>query len=257
MPGERTADRRFRGPPPAALLTDVWFTLVYYPTADRERIESARRRTWLRALTRAGISRVRAREVVWRVEQEVRAFERIGRTPSLATRIRTLAKAEGVSLPSGRMVAAFDRLVEDDPPRVAPGARTALRALRSQGFRLGVVSNVTLESGGGARRLLDLLRLRPLFDTVVLSTDRGYAKPDPRLFLRALRRLGVEPSRAWYVGDLPTDVEGATAAGMHPIRFVGLERYAPTVPTRWPTPAPVLRRWSDLPEWLRGQRGAP
>jgi FMN phosphatase YigB (HAD superfamily) len=239
--------------PRFALLTDVWYTLLYYPVAVRKRIEAARRRTWLRALAEAGLSRSRSREVVARLGREIRASEHRGRTPALATRVRRLARQEGISLAAQRLVAALDRLVAENPPRVAPGARTALRILRSHGVRIGIVSNVTLESGAGARRLLERLRLTALVDVVVLSTDDGIAKPDPRLFLRCLRRLKVDPSRAWYLGDLPTDVRGAVAAGVRPIRFVGLERFAPSVRATWPIRAPVVRRWRELPAWLFGQ----
>jgi len=242
--------------PPSALLTDVWYTLLYYPVAVRKRIQAARRRTWLQALTEAGLSPSRSREVVARLNREIRTSEHRGRTPALATRIRRLAKEEGISLTPHRLVAALDRLVAEDPPRVASGARTALRILRSHGVRIGIVSNVTLESGAGARQLLERLGLPPLVDAIVLSTDDGTAKPDPRLFLRCLRRLRVDPSRAWYLGDLPTDVEGAIAAGVRPVRFVGLVRFAPVVRAPWPIRTPVVRQWRELPAWLLRQRSS-
>jgi putative hydrolase of the HAD superfamily len=40
-------------------------------------------------------------------------------------------------------------------------------------------------------------------------------KPDPRIFRRALERLGAEPSEALHVGDSPEhDLAGARAVGI-------------------------------------------
>jgi HAD superfamily hydrolase (TIGR01509 family) len=148
----------------------------------------------------------------------------------------------------------FDRIVHERPPRVAPGARAALRDVRELGCRVGIVSNVVFETAAGARRVLDRLHLSTLCDAIVLSADDGVAKPDPRPFLRCLRQLGVAPSAAWYVGDMPTDVTGARAAGLRPIHFVGLRRFGPGS-SSWVSQAPsasVLRDWSDLPGLLFG-----
>lgn len=53
-------------------------------------------------------------------------------------------------------------------------------------------------------------------EVLVDSEVVGVAKPDPGVFDQALRPTGVDPSRAWYVGDTLTfDVVGAAAAGLH------------------------------------------
>ena len=57
---------------------------------------------------------------------------------------------------------------------------------------------------------------------VVLLTDElgpGYAKPSPVGFLVAARLLGIDPSRAVYIGnDTRKDFSGARAAGLRTIR---------------------------------------
>jgi phosphoglycolate phosphatase-like HAD superfamily hydrolase len=45
----------------------------------------------------------------------------------------------------------------------------------------------------------------------------AHAKPEPDLLLLAASELGVEPARAWYVGDSTWDMRAAVAAGMRPI----------------------------------------
>ena len=55
-----------------------------------------------------------------------------------------------------------------------------------------------------------------LVDGVVTSAEVGAAKPDPRVFERALAVAGVEPGDALHVGDkVDNDVEGA-ARGRRP-----------------------------------------
>jgi putative hydrolase of the HAD superfamily len=95
--------------------------------------------------------------------------------------------------------------------RVPDHVRPALARARASGHGLAVVSN----SEGGLHRLLDELALGSFFDVVVDSAREGVCKPDPEIFLRACRRLGVAPESALYAGDLPEiDVAGARAAGL-------------------------------------------
>jgi putative hydrolase of the HAD superfamily len=92
-----------------------------------------------------------------------------------------------------------------------PGCRAALSELRARGLATGVVSNFD-------RRLPELLaglKLAPLLDTVVLPSDAGAEKPDPRIFRLALERLGTPASASVFVGDsAERDIAGARAAGM-------------------------------------------
>lgn len=86
-----------------------------------------------------------------------------------------------------------------------------LDTLERWGVRVAVISNWDYS----LHRVLRGFGLEDRFDTVVASLEEGVEKPDPRLFLLALERLGVHPSAALHVGDNPEDdVEGARAAGM-------------------------------------------
>jgi putative hydrolase of the HAD superfamily len=94
----------------------------------------------------------------------------------------------------------------------------ALRQLRTDGHALVVVSNWDCA-------LPDWLRevgVLELVDAVVTSAEVGAAKPDARVFRRALELTGAGAAEAVHVGDSPdNDVEGARAAG---IRAVLLRR---------------------------------
>lgn len=94
---------------------------------------------------------------------------------------------------------------------VDPGTAPALGRLKAAGLKLGVVSN----SDGRVEQALRDVGLAEYFEVVVDSKLVGFEKPDPRIFLPALKALQVTPEEALYVGDLyEVDVIGARRAGM-------------------------------------------
>lgn len=98
--------------------------------------------------------------------------------------------------------------------RPAAGALDALARLHAAGFRMAVVSNAE----GQVEADLVGAGFGPYLETVVDSHLVGVAKPDPRIFRIAMDRLGVDPARCLYVGDVPAfDVVGAQAAGIPPV----------------------------------------
>ncbi|XP_012385109.2 haloacid dehalogenase-like hydrolase domain-containing protein 3 [Dasypus novemcinctus] len=96
--------------------------------------------------------------------------------------------------------------------QVLEGAKATLRRCRKRGLRLAVISNFD-------KRLEDILvglGLREHFDFVLTSEAAGWPKPDPRIFLEALRLAHLEPAVAAHVGDsYCCDYQGARAVGMH------------------------------------------
>jgi histidinol-phosphate phosphatase family protein len=132
----------------------------------------------------------------------------------------------------------FDRdgtLVEDvpyngDPDRVVPvaGARATLDRLRAGGVALAVVSNqsgvgrglLTLEQVEAVNHRIEEL-LGPLGPWFVCPHAPGEGctcrKPRPGLILDAAAALGLEASACVVVGDQPSDVAAARAAGAQPI----------------------------------------
>lgn len=97
-----------------------------------------------------------------------------------------------------------------------PGARAAMRELRAEGFRLGVVTN---KPQAAAERILDHFALLPFLGAVIGVNPGMTPKPSPEMLLRALFQLGVEPGDAVMVGDSGIDIEAAHNAGL-PLVFV-------------------------------------
>jgi putative hydrolase of the HAD superfamily len=136
----------------------------------------------------------------------------------------TFARA-GVGLPRAAFErafsAAFDHFARGSAWRVFDDVRPTLAELRRRGVRAAVVSNFDSR----LRAVLAAHGLAEAFDALVLSTECGFAKPDPRIFAHALRACGASASTTLHVGDSrPVDVEGARRAG---IRAVCIDRSRP------------------------------
>jgi pyrophosphatase PpaX len=92
------------------------------------------------------------------------------------------------------------------------GIEDALRSLRAEGRRLGIV---TAKRHATVRLAFDVIPgLEDHFDVVVGADDTERHKPHPDPILAALDRLGARAGEAAYVGDSPFDVAAAKAAGV-------------------------------------------
>ncbi|GAB4244480.1 MAG: HAD family hydrolase [Acidobacteriota bacterium] len=96
-------------------------------------------------------------------------------------------------------------------------------------YRIGIVTD--------AQRLyccpeLRSLRIEDFFDAIVISSDYGFRKPDPRLFHIALAALDARPEETAYIGNkYETDLLGAKAAGL---RLAGLIHQTPEERKNYP-----------------------
>lgn len=86
-----------------------------------------------------------------------------------------------------------------------------LRQVQSR-FRTALITNGASDT---QRPAVQAAGIGPYFETIIVSSEVGAAKPDPTIFRIALDELGVAAEDAWHVGDsLSADVAGARAAGM-------------------------------------------
>jgi len=96
---------------------------------------------------------------------------------------------------------------------VYPNVKETLEKLKKN-YKLGIVSNAQEAFTIPELRMFDLVKY---FDEIVISSNFGFKKPDPRLFKIALDALNVRASRAVYVGNDAVDVGGAHSVGMKAI----------------------------------------
>ncbi len=144
-----------------------------------------------------------------------------------------------------RVEEAAARWAETAEDWVPPEVPQTLERLRQAGLRLGLVTNRgrPLEPG-----YLHRLGLADFFDTVVVAADAGIYKPDPRLFLQALKALDVAPDQALHVGDnYYADIQGAQAAGLRAVLYDPHDLFADLA-------VPRIRRLPELvPLLFNGQ----
>ena len=110
---------------------------------------------------------------------------------------------------------AYEHFAEPGVWQLYPEVRAALEQLQSQ-FQLAIVSNFD----GRLRFILQHLGISKFFAHIFISSEIGADKPDPEIFLRALKLLDLKPSEVLHVGDDPErDWEAASAAGLTTFRL--------------------------------------
>ena len=91
--------------------------------------------------------------------------------------------------------------------------RALLEDLQDRGVPCGIVTN------GGSIMQMNKIResgLEGLVQSIVISEEVSVAKPDRRIFERALADIGANPLTTMFVGDNPdADILGAKEVGMH------------------------------------------
>jgi 2-haloacid dehalogenase len=111
--------------------------------------------------------------------------------------------------------AFFDRWEECCAPAIDETVALA-RALRRAGHRTLALTNFSAETWPRALPLYPFLHE---FEGVVVSGHEGLMKPQPAIYRLLCERYGVDPQRAVFIDDSPSNVEGARAIGMAGLHF--------------------------------------
>jgi epoxide hydrolase-like predicted phosphatase len=127
------------------------------------------------------------------------------------TEVGELGRAQGVEIDLTPLQSLLGDLAVHD--RVID----RIRALRAEGYRVGLVTNNVREGSAAWRAKIPV---DELFEVVVDSCEVGVRKPNPAIFHLALDQLGVtDPSTAVFIDDTPGNVDGARRAGLHALLF--------------------------------------
>lgn len=101
-----------------------------------------------------------------------------------------------------------------------PGVESTLTYLKRK-YRLYIITNGFEEV---QHKKLHINNLRPFFEDVITSEEAGCKKPDPAIFLYAIKRTGALLTESLMIGDdLTVDIQGAREAGMDQV-FVNYNR---------------------------------
>jgi putative hydrolase of the HAD superfamily len=94
-----------------------------------------------------------------------------------------------------------------------PGAREALAGLKQRGFAVGVVTD-TMHSIDHKMRWLEQVGVAEFVDVVACSTALGAHKPEPVMYLNAVKQAGLALGESAFVGHRTEEIEGARRAGL-------------------------------------------
>jgi HAD superfamily hydrolase (TIGR01509 family) len=94
----------------------------------------------------------------------------------------------------------------------------ALSRLKKDGFKLAVCSNSVRQS---IEAMMKLSSLQPYLDLIVSNQDVSRGKPDPEMYLRAMKTLDVSPSECLILEDNEHGIQAAKASGGH-LLMIGL-----------------------------------
>lgn len=109
---------------------------------------------------------------------------------------------------------------ESNWERMDERALDLIEQLKRNGYRVGLLSNATRNSGGKLRQM----GLENKFDVFMISAEQGLQKPEPELFRRFAQELGVELNELVFIDDAESSLATAGQLGYTPILYRGYEK---------------------------------
>src|SRR5947207_7058556 len=135
------------------------------------------------------------------------------------------AMYETLSLPKDKWGVADELWLEhygEEPPVLVDHAGETIDALRTRGYRLGIVTSGT---GRRVTREIAELGLSKTFEAVICNEHIVNKKPHPEGLEKAMQSMACERNVCSYVGDAPEDVRMGKNAGLF---TVGVRSAYPT-----------------------------
>ena len=109
----------------------------------------------------------------------------------------------------------WNRLLEAAEP--SDGALDTIKALKGQGIRIGIGTDMTARV---QFLKLETLGILSYVDFLVSSEEAGAEKPEQAFFARCVEKAGCGADECLFVGDnLTKDVLGAVDAGLHGVWY--------------------------------------
>jgi HAD superfamily hydrolase (TIGR01509 family) len=122
-----------------------------------------------------------------------------------------LTDEQGRSIGDAKEASFRERASELEP---LPGLVDFVERGRKRGMRIALVTNAPEEN---VEAILPALKLRGLFDVVVLADEVEAVKPDPAPYKAALERTGVPAERALAFEDSVSGIVSSVAAGIQTV----------------------------------------
>lgn len=91
-----------------------------------------------------------------------------------------------------------------------------IQARRAEGVTIALLSN---DHADLLRPRMARLGITHLFEPLVISSDIGVMKPDPRAYHAVLDQLQRPPDEAIFIDDMRINIDAANAIGIHGIHY--------------------------------------
>lgn len=197
-----------------AIFFDVGYTLDYPASGDwmftnrfydfaAEQLKKCTHEEILRART-VGMDYLAANHLVFGVEAEIQ---------QMVSYYSLISDELGLKLTQDAILdIAKDRSCNMRNYILYPDAKKVLEAL-SKRYRLGIIS----DTWPSIENQLRTLGIRAYFSFCTYSCDLGVFKPDPKMYLDALKKSGCDASETVFIDDRPANLESAAALGITPV----------------------------------------
>jgi HAD superfamily hydrolase (TIGR01509 family) len=139
----------------------------------------------------------------------------------------------------------FEKIIERDGLPLKPGIRELLTDLSARNIPLGVATSTR---NPVASQRLEQVGLLKFFTVVVTGDQVTRGKPEPEIFLEAVRRLGIDARTSYALEDSLAGVRSAHGAGLRVIMVPDLLQPTPEIAALTHAMAKSLH---DVPQLLR------
>lgn len=95
-----------------------------------------------------------------------------------------------------------------------------IEGLRGQ-YRVAMLTNAIVPFFRQVTAKHDLERL---FDTILVSSEEGLAKPDPAFYTLLVKRMAARAEDCLFIDDNEINLDGARSVGMKTLLFQGVEK---------------------------------
>jgi beta-phosphoglucomutase family hydrolase len=139
--------------------------------------------------------------------------------------IKTFLNVYGQDLPIIQMYQEKDekleQVIEKGQVPIKVGVKKILIFLRENGYKVALVTSAKRDR---AIKQLKMANIEEIFDVIVCGDEVTNSKPDPEIFLKAARKISVNPENCIVIEDSPAGIKSAYNAEMIGIHVEDLKK---------------------------------
>lgn len=147
-----------------------------------------------------GVSRMRSLEIILEI----------------GNRVMTMEEKESYCTLKNEQYLGYIKKLEKD--EILPGVKTFLDACRAKEYRIALGS-----ASKNSMLILERLGLLESFDEIIDGTKVSGAKPDPEVFVKGAKNLGLDASECIVFEDAAAGIEAAHRGGMKAVGIGKIE----------------------------------